>query len=99
MGLGSARVFPDEHNMKGIKGHLLKFRLNPKAAEYALLAKHNGNWILAAPHRQSGILCVGTQFAEDQLNPYPENEQGDKLYKALRSFILEVSMAQPISKL
>jgi hypothetical protein len=99
LGMGSAFILPDEHHMKGIKGHVLKFKLDPKVSGYTLFMKHNKEWILVVPHRQSNKLCVGITYEDNKLNPYPEIQQIEKVYNTYRSFFEEIKKSQPQARL
>jgi len=65
MGLGSKFVFDDPNINKGIKGHVIKFKLNDykPVKDFILFMKTTeGRWILQVPQQQSGLLALGISY-------------------------------------
>jgi hypothetical protein len=75
MGLGSKMIFEDAHLNKGIKGHVVRFKLDQHASvkDFILFMKTTeGRWVLQVPQQQSGILALGISYEEDKPNSFPE---------------------------
>jgi hypothetical protein len=74
-GLGSKSIFDDPNTNKGIKGHLVKFKLSDYTSvkDFILFMKTiEGRWILQVPQQQSGILALGISYEENKKDSFIE---------------------------
>lgn len=77
MGLGAHQIFKDDKINKGIKGHVLKFKLadHQSVKGFILFMKTiEGDWILQVPHLQSQILNLGISYEENKTDGLPETK-------------------------
>lgn len=92
LGLGAREVFGD-NKMRGIKGHILKFKLSDhmQVKDFLLVMKTvDGGLHLQIPHHQAGNFMLGVSFEEGKEHSLVEMQGINFVLDQARNFYLQV---------